>query len=316
MLLLAAIAHAATTVRWFAPTPAGCTWNEAALPSTTPQVLVTWASPCTSEPLVAVSGNRTLVRTDLGVTELVDGGKVVTATVLGAPPVGEIGILGFDKAGTIWALTLTHNEPEDGALVFEGKRYSTAEISDGLPALAHAYRWTGRAWKRTETTLTTSGWDYAQEASALTTFQTLVPHVGGAFRTFQYADWVGVGERAEDTSKDLPWLDGHYPHGPDTGEWQIQVVGKSTRVAWWAEIAEFLTPALPVLVDRGAGWEAIVPPGAETNGIPWTRHMCDGAWLLTRVNFDPAVVRALDGTSEVPLPIGSMAPVLWPVPGV
>lgn len=56
-----------------------------------------------------------------------------------------------------------------------GKTFDLSEIKEGLPVLVHAYRLEGKAWRRSETRVSTTGWDYAMGVKELAAYQQLGP---------------------------------------------------------------------------------------------------------------------------------------------
>lgn len=69
--------------------------------------------------------------------------------------------LGIDGSGAVISL-LEEAVPEDakGIITSGEEKFDLSAIDEGLPVLVHAYRREGAEWKRFETRLSTTGWDY------------------------------------------------------------------------------------------------------------------------------------------------------------
>jgi hypothetical protein len=91
-------------------------------------------------------------------------------------PAGDVEELGLDPSGAVLALTtepLPAEAVTKGRVSVDGERIVLDEATDGIPALAHAWRLDGHRWVRVETAQTTTGWDLALGARALQAFATL-----------------------------------------------------------------------------------------------------------------------------------------------
>jgi hypothetical protein len=69
--------------------------------------------------------------------------------------------LGIDSSGAVVAL-LEEAVPENakGEITSGTEKFDLSTITEGLPVLVHAYRREGTEWKKFETKLSTTGWDY------------------------------------------------------------------------------------------------------------------------------------------------------------
>lgn len=69
--------------------------------------------------------------------------------------------LGLDATGAVVAL-FEEAVPEDakGEITSGTEKFDLSTITEGLPVLVHAYRREGAEWKKFETKLSTTGWDY------------------------------------------------------------------------------------------------------------------------------------------------------------
>jgi hypothetical protein len=72
--------------------------------------------------------------------------------------------------------------------------FDLSTISEGLPVLVHAYRRVGGEWKRAETKLSTTGWDYAMGVKALETFARLGPRSVELASALVQGEPVGAAE--------------------------------------------------------------------------------------------------------------------------
>lgn len=103
--------------------------------------------------------------------------QVVTGLVKPlALPAVEIDELGVNAKGDVVVLSL--EELSEAAMAakkitVDEKEFALAPVTEGMPALAHAWRWTGAAWTRFETVQTTTGWDFGlgvRELKAMASF--------------------------------------------------------------------------------------------------------------------------------------------------
>lgn len=92
---------------------------------------------------------------------------------------GSVDEIGIAESGDIFALAqepLPEGVRETGRTRVDGVEVVWDVESEGLPALAHAYRYTtNNTWVRTETKPTTEGWDYAMGVDALDVAKVLGP---------------------------------------------------------------------------------------------------------------------------------------------
>jgi hypothetical protein len=100
----------------------------------------------------------------------------VESMKLPADPKLKLDELGVDGRGTAMALMI-ENLPNDakGTVESGGETFDLSTITEGLPALAQAWRYEGTTWSRFETKLTTTSWDYALGVQALDAHKTMGP---------------------------------------------------------------------------------------------------------------------------------------------
>jgi len=125
--------------------------------------------------------------------------------------------LGVDDTGAVYALLqqeLTEAETKGGTVTSGGESFDLSTISEGLPVLVHAYRREGSEWKRTETKLSTTGWDYAMGVKELETFGKLGPRSVELASALVQGEPVGAAEAKRlkallpkgTTSEDGEWV--------------------------------------------------------------------------------------------------------------
>lgn len=82
----------------------------------------------------------------------------------------ELQELGVDSAGQVFAFfeeALSEAVLEQKSVTVDGQAFDLTVFEEGLPALAHAYRFEKGQWTRAEVKATTTGWDYALGVQAL-----------------------------------------------------------------------------------------------------------------------------------------------------
>lgn len=127
---------------------------------------------------------------------------------------------------------LTDEEATAQRATRDGQTYDFSDINEGLPGLAVALRWADGAWKRSETAVTTTDWDYAMGVRALKAFDTLGPRSAELAAPHAPSDEVDPDEAAA-----LAPLSPKKA-GPDDGQWvRVQVEG--ARLYAWQVTAEF-----------------------------------------------------------------------------
>lgn len=80
----------------------------------------------------------------------------------------EVHDVGISKTGDVVAL-LEEELPKDvkGTIKSGDQTFDLSELNEGIPVLVHAYKRDGASWKRFETKLSTTGWDYGPGVRAL-----------------------------------------------------------------------------------------------------------------------------------------------------
>ncbi|MFZ5440552.1 MAG: hypothetical protein ACOZQL_11125 [Myxococcota bacterium] len=143
--------------------------------------------------------------------------------------------LGLDATGAVFALleeAISEEDTQKGKVRSGEQTFDLTTITEGLPVLVHAYRREGATWKRTETKLSTTGWDYGLGVRELETFGKLGP------RSVELTTAHAQGDSVEgDEAKALMAL---LPKGvtTDDGEWIFLGVG-GARVNVWEVTGEF-----------------------------------------------------------------------------
>ena len=161
-----------------------------------------------------------------------------TVTPVAFPPTPEshsLDELGVGADGAPLALfveNLSDAEEKQKSVTRNGQTFDFSDVHDGLPAIAHAFRFSGGAWKRVESAATTTGWDYALGIQALEAFQTLGP------RSDELSSSNAQGDAATDEEKKALQPLVPAKAGPDDGEW-IFVGAGGARVYVWEVAAEF-----------------------------------------------------------------------------
>ncbi len=167
----------------------------------------------------------------------------------------------------------------------EGKKIILPEISDGMPALAHAYRLEGQAWKRVETAPTTWGWDYAMGPRGLAAWKGLGP------RTGDLLDFHALGDEPDAAAKTALAPFAPKPAAEGDG-WSVLHVPQGD-VFGWTTTGEFAyTTGLLVFRPTGKA-PALLPELGFTRGdlIAVLRR---GPYLLAAANGIGAWPRVYD----------------------
>lgn len=162
---------------------------------------------------------------------------------LPAPPVGQWLDVGYAPDGGILALTLQNEhtpqplkpqqDKQGWYFRLEGERYSVPAGQEGIPALAHAFRWERGAWRKVETALTTDGWDYAQRTDALKAASTFGPRTHALLTPHPEGREVPDGPLRRQLFALEQGLD------PEGGQWLG--VGKTSNTVYvWQEQGEFV----------------------------------------------------------------------------
>lgn len=153
------------------------------------------------------------------------------------PAIGSLTLeeLGVDGTGAVLALLmeeLPEAEVAKGKITSGGQTFDLSTISEGLPVLVHAYRREGKDWKKLETKLSTTGWDYGLGVKELDAFGKLGP------RSVELAASHAQGDSAEPA--DVAKLMKLAPKGAsaDDGSW-IFVGAGGARVFVWEITGEF-----------------------------------------------------------------------------
>lgn len=141
--------------------------------------------------------------------------------------------LGLDETGAVLAL-LEQPVPEGtkGTFVAAGQTFDLSTLHEGVPVVVHAYRREGADWKRVESKLSTTGWDYGLGVRELEAFRRFGP------RSADLAASHAQGDVAEDAV--LPALMTLAPKdaGADDGQWIFLGAG-GARIYVWEISGEF-----------------------------------------------------------------------------
>ncbi len=295
----------AVEVAWFEPEGARCGWYRGG-PGQPPTRLADLPEPCDGSVAFALRGDDALVQlTHVWRVRLSTG----AVTDLGAPPVGDLAQVGLDASGQPLAYTLgggTYTNPErfEGPITFEGQAWSTAGVTEGLAVLAHAFEWTD-GWRRIESKVVSSGWDYAEDQRGLEAHRRLASIASEDL----WREHVGDAERVE---VDGAALSAILPvEEPQAGEWHaVQTAGG--RLAWWMIPVEWLVTTQQVLREAGGtwapvpfeGWERFDTPSFQTRG---------GQVLITQWGSRPRLMDVATGEVLWARP-DARAATLWPPP--
>jgi hypothetical protein len=136
--------------------------------------------------------------------------------------------LGVDDTGVL-ALSLDEVKDEEvvaGKTVVDGKEVKLEPVSEGLVALAHAWRPDGAGWKRVETKQTTTGWDYGAGVRLLDAYKAFGP--GSAELLDAHAG--DAGEADEALQKVLAPFKPKV--GADEGTWGVWGTAPARLFAW------------------------------------------------------------------------------------
>lgn len=157
----------------------------------------------------------------------------------------SLGDLGLTARGEVVAL-LEESIPEGttGTVKSGTETLDLATITEGIPVIVHAWRREGADWKRFETRLSSTGWDYGQGVRELEAERTLGP------RSVELLASHAQGDSAE--GDELAALKKHAPQKAktaDDGSWIFLGAG-GTRVFVWEISGEFAhTTGLVVVND-------------------------------------------------------------------
>ncbi len=168
--------------------------------------------------------------------------------------------LGVDAKGAVLALLeepVSDEAVKRGAVTSGAETFSLAEITDGLPVMVHAYRREGAAWKRVETKLSTTGWDYGLGVKALEAHQQLGPRSIDLCASHAQGDAAGGDEAA--SLQQLSPRDA----GADDGQWIFLGAG-GARVFAWEISGEFAHTT--GLIASGAPAPKVLPKLGFTDG--------------------------------------------------
>lgn len=151
---------------------------------------------------------------------------------------GELSQVGLNARGEVFALSEELLAEEDGArdhVVVEGSTLAIEAMADGVPGLVHAYRLEGESWRRVESLVVSSGWDYAPGVSALEVHGTLGPRNEGS-------DDLRP-EGVEPKPEEVQQLAAFKPAkaSEEDGDWLGIDVG-AQRFWFWRVVAEFAHP--------------------------------------------------------------------------
>lgn len=135
--------------------------------------------------------------------------------------------LGVDGSGAVWAL-LEQAVPEGakGPFVAAGQTFDLSTLSEGVPVVVHAFVRDGAAWKRVESKLSTTGWDYGVGVQALEAHARL----GALSETLAASHAQGdVAEESEQASlQTLSPKDA----GAEDGQWIFLGAGGARLYVW------------------------------------------------------------------------------------
>lgn len=142
--------------------------------------------------------------------------------------------LGLDATGAVVAL-LEEALPEDakGEITSGTERFDLSTIQEGMPVLVHAYKREGTDWKKFETKLSTTGWDYGLGVKELEASRKMGPSTEDMLSAHLQ------GDSAEDDI--VPELMKLAPKGAkdDDGHWIFFGAG-GTRFYVWEIQGEFV----------------------------------------------------------------------------
>ncbi len=168
----------------------------------------------------------------------------------------ELRDVGISKSGDVVAL-LEEALPEGATGAFKSgdETFDLDSIDEGLPVLVHAYKREGAAWKRAETKLSTTGWDYGLGVRALDAASAFGPKSGDLLDSHIDGDEVDAT-----TAASLKKLAPAKAQTEDDGTWTSVKVGTST-VHVWQVTGEFAHTA--GLIANG---DALLPELGFTDG--------------------------------------------------
>lgn len=149
-------------------------------------------------------------------------------------PPTDVEALGLDAKGALHVLgteTLSDEAIAAGKVSIDGKTLALTPVTEGLPALAHAWRLENGGWKRVETVQTTTGWDYAQGAQALELAHALGPQSSTLLESRPHSD--------DDLEEALAAKLAAFAPKGNEGEWR-PVGAAPTRAFVWCVSGEFI----------------------------------------------------------------------------
>lgn len=142
----------------------------------------------------------------------------------------ELQELGVDAAGRVLAFfeeALAEEVLEQKSVTVDGQVFDLSVFEEGLPALAHAYRFEKGQWARAEVKATTTGWDYALGVQALDAHGTL----GARSEDLSSAHAQGDAVTGAVLAKLKP-LQPKKAKGDDDGHWIFLGAGGQRFYAW------------------------------------------------------------------------------------
>jgi hypothetical protein len=204
---------------------------------------------------------------------LVDFGPHKTRA-LPLPGVGKLAEVGFLKDGSVMALTIHEVKTEEDRhgrayTDFEGKRYSRDANAEGQPLLAHAWRLEGEHWKRVETVMSSSGWDYAAEETQLKAYQAL------QYRAAQDLEATPPNQEVKDP-RTRAALGALVPRLQPLTDW-LRLEGPNPPVYTWSVTGEFVHATGPVVFG---GPKLALAPRAPWGPRDVIAAMRRGSYLL------------------------------------
>ncbi|MCC6334975.1 MAG: hypothetical protein IT380_13440 [Myxococcales bacterium] len=116
---------------------------------------------------------------------------------------------------------------ERGTVTLGAETFDLTQFTEGLPELAHAYRFQAGKWTRAETKATTTGWDYALGVQALDVFRKVGARSVELSSAHAQGDVLEGGALAA-----LKPLAPKKAASPDDGHWIFLGVGSARVYAW------------------------------------------------------------------------------------
>lgn len=271
--------------KWIQHTPPGQPRTVITLPGGCAGVMLAWSSDG-KEGLVYLPKEAEAGRPPLWRVDLASGKE----TPMALPTLGTFGRLGFDAQQRPVALmedeipdetklpphlklvTTQKDGEEQKEILFEGQHYPVAP--DGLPGLAHAFRWEGGAWKRFETKDTSYAWDLAADVRALQAYDAMGP-TPEKLNAAADAAFVPVPEDSPLLAK-LAVLRQGSEEEEDSGSWKQLGTSGGPLYAWEGGEGEFPVLSGPVYFQGDKGFTAIEGLAAD-DAVTVTPR---GEWVL------------------------------------